>query len=224
MRKFAIPKYVYVLLVLMLGVLSIGYTYAYFSSTHMAEAKLQLGYINVVWYDNNVSSVINGENGSIAITAEELDAGKFSKIQTLNEDKSETLNSQLSLLNQNATVSAYCRVKIDAIYTSEGANNSIACGEKCVQLARESSAGTIKVIDENGWFYHDGYYYFGTDDGSTKTLTKISANAGVVIATHIYLDPSVSADVYGASMSITLTVEAVQSTNNAYQSVWEVSW
>ena len=224
MRKFAIPKVMYVLLILMLGVLSIGYTYAYFSSSHQTSAQLTLGKIGLVWRDNAVNKVINNGANSIAITAEELDAGGFSKILALTEDQSSTRDSILELENINGTVPIYCRIKIEAMYTPKGEEIAVDCGEQWVQLAFKNGAGNPKLISNNGWFYNDGYYYYGTDNGSTKTLRTIGARSGLVIANYIYLSEDVDAEIYGGAISIVLTAEAVQTTNNAYQAVWGVAW
>lgn len=224
MRKFAIPKVMYVLLVLVLGVLSIGYTYAYFSSTYQANAELKLGKIGLVWRDNAVNKVINNGANSIAITAEELDAGGFSKILALTDDQSSTRDSILELENIDATVPIYCRIKIEAKYTPKGEETPIDCGEQWVQLAFKYGAGNPKLISNNGWFYDNGYYYYGTDNGSTKTLSTIGARNGLVIANYIYLSDEVDAEIYGGAISIVLTADAVQTTNMAYQSVWGVTW
>ena len=224
MRKFAIPKYIYVLLVLMLGVLSIGYTYAYFSSTYKVESKLKIGQVNVVWCDRGTGNVINGENKTIFVTSEELDVGEFSPIQTPTDEDGVMQEIVLEVCNRDATVSAYVRIKIDAKYTPNGESNSINCGEQWVQLALNNNGVNQKLTENGNWFYDNGYYYYGTNNGTSKTLTELDINSGKTVASHIYLDNNVDADIYGAIMSITLTVEAVQTTNNAYQSVWGVNW
>ena len=224
MRKFAIPKFVYVLLVLMLGVLSIGYTYAYFSSKYQASAAIQMGKIGLVWRDNAVDKLINNGANSISITAEELDAGAFSKILALTDDQSSTRDSVLELENKDATVAIYCRIKIDATYTPKDEEVQVNCGEQWIQLAYKYGASNPKLISNDGWFYDNGYYYYGTDNGASKTLSPIDARSGLVVANYIYLSADVDAEIYGGAMSIVLTAEAVQTTNNAYQSVWDVSW
>lgn len=222
MRRFAIPKPIYILLVLVLGVLSIGYTYAYFSSTYQASANLQMGKIDILWYD--MESFQEIAKNSIAITSEELDAGEFSKIQAPTEDQSAMRDSSLGLLNYDASVAIYCRIKIEANYIPKGEVTPIDCGDKWVQLAYQDGTNDPEVIEGNGWFYDNGYYYYGSDNGTTKTLTGIDAGRGRAMATHVYLDPSVDAKIYGSSIAITLIAEAVQTTNKAYQSVWGVTW
>ena len=224
MRKFAIPKYMYVLLVLMIGVLSIGYTYAYFSSTYQADANLQLGYINVVWCDADSGEVINGVNNEISITAQELDCGALCDIQIPTEEEGVMQKIALGISNKDATVSAYYRLKIDARYTPEGETESKECGEKWIELAYDTESGGIDFLEGGDWFYDDGYYYCGTDDGTTKTLTAIDAGEDKLIANYICLGFNIDVDVYGSSMSIVLTIESVQTTNNAYRSVWGVDW
>ena len=145
MRKFTIPKYLYILLVVVLGVLSIGYTYAYFSSTYQASANLQLGQIGIVWRDAVVNKVINNGANSISITSEELDAGEYSKIQAPTDDQSSMRDSSLSLLNQNATVGIYCRIKLDATYIPKGESEPIPCGDQWIQLAYDNGVVTRLV-------------------------------------------------------------------------------
>ena len=224
MRKFAIPKYLYMLLIVVLGVLSIGYTYAYFSSTYQASTNLQLGKIGIVWRDSVANKVINNGANSISIMAEKLDTGEFSKIQAPTEDQSSTRDSSLALLNQNATVPIYCRIKIDATYIPKGESQPIECGEQWIQLAYNDGSTNSKLITNSGWFYDNGYYYYGRDNGVTKTLTALNVNSGTIVANRIYLAPDVDAEIYGGEVSIILTCEAVQTTNNAYQAVWGVSW
>lgn len=222
MRKFAIPKSIYVLLIFVLCILSIGYTYAYFSSTHQASANLELGKVGMVWRDYAVDQIINNGANSISITSEELDAGKFSKIQALTADQSSTRDSVLALMNSDATVSIYCRIKIEASYIPKGDTVSIDCEDQWIQLAYDNGDGNPKLITNNGWFYYNGYYYWG--DSETKALQSINAQNGIIVANRIYLSTDVGADIYGGAVSITLTGEAVQTTNNAYKSVWEVNW
>ena len=222
MRKFSIPKSLYVLLILVLGVLSIGYTYAYFSSQHQAVANVQLGKVDIVWRDN--SKLINNGANSILIMAEELKAGEFSKFQTFTDDQSSMRDSLLSVSNLDATASIYCRIKIDATYIPKNETTPIPCGEQWIQLAYKYAEDNIVLINGNGWFYDNGYYYYGVSSGITKRLTTLSARQGTYIADYLYLDSEVDAAIYGGSVSITLTAEAVQSTNNAYKAVWGVNW
>ena len=77
----------------------------------------------------------------------------------------------------------------------------------------------------NGWFYHNGYYYYGTkttsvETGTTIALTEVSAYGGQVVADYIYLDENAGSVIFGSSVKIILTLESIQTTNNAYVSVW----
>lgn len=224
MRKFAIPRYVYVLLVLMLGILSIGYTYAYFSSMHQVEAKLQMGKIGLIWCDNaEFGAAINGTN-VISITAEELDAGEYSQILAFTDDQGSTRASVLELENKDGTVAIYCRFKIDATYQPKDGSVSVACEDRWIELAYKSGESSPALLSNEDWFYHEGYYYYGSDNGSTKTLSSIASKSSFIVANYIYLSSEVDADMYGGTISIKLIAEAVQTTNKAYQQVWGVDW
>ena len=222
MRKFVTPKAVYVLLILLLGILSVGYTYAYLSSVKQVSGTLELGKIGLVWRDNSINEVINNGANSISVGAQELDAGEFSKIQTLTQGQNSMRDLVLELVNIDATAPIYCRIKIDATYTPKGETDSIECDEQWVQLAYDNGNGTPKLISDNGWFYYEGYYYHGSAD--TKTLEELDAAEGLVVANYIYLSSNIGTDVYGGSISISLIGEAVQATSDAYQDVWGVDW
>ena len=114
--------------------------------------------------------------------------------------------------------------EIDAAYTPKDETTPIPCGEQWVQLAYKYGENDIVLIEGDGWFYDNGYYYYGVDYGAYKVLTPTGARQGVVIADYVYLQSDIDASIYGSSMSITLTAEAVQTTNNAYKTVWGVNW
>lgn len=222
MRKFAIPKSIYLVLVLLLGILSAGYTYAYFSSTQQAAAILELGKLDLVWRDKSINAIINNGDDSISVSAQELSAGEFSKIQASTQEQNSMRDLILELVNIDATVPIYCRIQINATYIPKGETDSFDCDEQWIQLAYDDGAGIPKLISDKGWFYDEGYYYYG--DGSTKTLNTIEATKEVIVANYLYLSSNVDVDVYGGTISISLIAEAVQTTNNAYQSVWGVDW
>ena len=229
MRKYTMPKAAYISLVLLLISLCVGYTYAYFSAFYERPAQLELGYVSVVWYDQNYT-LINGTNNVISVGAEKLSSDGFSKILALGEGN-ETRNLTLRIGNKpegdKATVASYCRIKIDASYTPSGSDTSKPCGDQWIQLAYKGSGTSIKLLTQNGWFYHDGYYYWG--NGTTKQLSEFWIASGertVNIADYLYLAPTVDADVFGSSISIKLKVEAIQTTNGAVSDPggWGVNW
>ena len=231
MRKYAIPKVAYVMLMLILICLSVGYTYAYFSSTHSASSDVELGQINVKWIDNISGAPITttfdktgtttiNEAKSIAITGE-LKRGDYAEIKA--NDKDGTLTKViLEIDNTASTVDVYCRIKLTATYTPQGSSTPVNCNYDWVQLASSDK----KVLTSSGWFYDNGYYYLGAKpknatDNTTIRLTSIQGvTGGQIVAEYIYLSPDASASLFGSTINITLKVEAVQTANDAYKTVW----
>lgn len=240
MRKYAIPKVAYVILVLMLACLSIGYTYAYFSATASAKSTPTLGYIGaVVWRDatsfgemqglfdakptDGSEDVVN-EAMSIAIEGS-LSRGNYTPI-IATDLRGEKLTRMLEIYNKDSSIDVYCRIKITANYTPEGGTPE-ACDE-WIQLAITSGTGK-KLITENGWFYYKGYYYYGSPvkTGETITngnLTAINANASQQVADYLHLVPNAPASMLGSTVTMTLTLEAVQTRNDAHITAWELDW
>lgn len=240
MRKYAIPKAVYGILVLILLCLSIGYTYAYFSAVDSASSTTQLGLIDISWRDNNHFSSMQflfdktetdtNEAQSIAIIGE-LERGKYTEIKANNKAGTLT-NVRLEASNSLGTVGAYCRIKLEASYIPLNSATPIPCSTY-IKLALDTGDEKVLITDLNiadhninGWFYDNGYYYYGTkttDPETGKTtynLTELTAGGGQVVADYLYLDTSASSNMFGSSVSIKLTLEGVQSANNAYESIW----
>ncbi len=243
MRKYAIPKIAYVLLVLMIACLSIGYTYAYFSSMAMATNDTELGKINIVWRavltdeDDNVKSgeVNNMFNNSSSIPViGNVKRGGYAEILALDKEGDQVaVRLQVSNSGNNASVSAFCRLKIEASYTPVNGTET-QCDPGWIQLALGDSANKtlITEFDEYSWFYDEytGYYYCGemiSGDGIPKVkLFKLTVGQSIPIANYIYLDNSAPSEIMGASINITLKLEGVQTTNEAYKqaSVWGLNW
>ena len=237
MRKYTIPKITYVLLALILSCLSIGYTYAYFSARHTANANVTLGKISILWKDletdGYISSLFGEDVSAISISTDGgIKRGEYTPIKAILPQEGangepQFANLQLGMSNDfNATVGAYCRIQIVAQYTPQGSSTAIDCEDGWVQLGINS-----KLITENGWFEDNGYYYCGRVDTSdsegniTKaTLTEVSSGTAELVANQIYLSPDASAELLGSNLSITLILDGVQTTNGAYGQVWDVNW
>jgi len=230
MRKYALPKAVYVILIAILLILSIDYTYAYFSASVIATGKIKLNSINVSWrdensnmaqlptlFDNPATSDVN-EALSIQIISE-LKRGGYVQIQA-NDVNGVKRNIKLNISNLGTT-GAYCRVRLNGTYTNK-AGEQKNCEDDWLKLALTSGANK-KFITNSGWFYDNsaddgvGYYYYGE---SLNSLTELTKNTALTFADYIYLSSDSNVDMFGASLVITLTLDAVQSSNNAYKSVW----
>ena len=237
MRKYTIPKIAYVMLIAVLGCLSFGYTYAYFSSVAKAENATVLGKINIVWRTTgDKSSTVAGlfaDANNIEISElVTLKRGQYSQL-TATDKFGDTINLKLQVANsgEDASVPAYCRIKIEAKYTPNG-GTATDCGDDWIQLALNDGEDNtlITEFDQNGWFYDETtkYYYYGEKTGSVSspkiTLREIPAGESRVLAERIYLSNNASAEMLGAEVKIMLKLEGVQSANKAYQSVWNVTW
>ena len=230
MRKYALPKYIYIGVALMLIVLSVGYTYAYFSAIATANAGLTLGKIDIVWRDANYNSSISAEfedSSSIAISST-LKRGQYIPLKSVIEkgaQKGKEVDLRLQISNVNGTVGAYCRLKITATYQATDAQGNavgevFTCDDGWVQLALDNTF--ITDLDVNGWVFQDGYYYYGYLDGDDLKLNTLAKLQAQLVVNQIYLSTDADATILGAKAKITLTLEGVQTTNGAYKSVWEL--
>lgn len=229
MRKYAMPNVIYILLIMILAGLSVGSTYAYFSAIDKATSNLKVHNIDVSWRDANANDsklttwfddtkTDANEAMSIAISGDSLRIGHYVEIKAKNiEGKDQSVKLKISNFGSTG---AYCRIKITATYTNQE-GELVECDEdkQWLQLAlgdnNEEDEKTL--ITESGWFYSDGYYYYGSSIGN---FTEIGKNTGVNVADHLYLSSTTGAELYGVSLNIVLTLDAVQSSNKAYESAW----
>ncbi len=240
------PKIAYVLVVVLLSCLSLGYTYAYFSAKDSASSNVTLGKISILWKDYAQDAYISSlfdEVQSIVIDPQtSLKRDEYTSIKALlpkekENDADEFANLSLAISNVNATASAYCRIQIEAKYIINNTSTEVDCADGVIQLALNSAVITKTQVNEvtgeiyqTGWFEDDGYYYYGNavkdEDGNitSATLKELTAGETTLIANQLYLAHNAEAQMLGSSVSIVLTLQGVQSTNQAYKSVWEVDW
>ena len=233
MRKYSMPKAVYVILISLLLCLSINYTYAYFSTSRTISSVITLNSINVTWRDENSNMALfttlyddpTTEDLNEALSIEligEIKRGDYIQLQAKDINQV-TRNIKLHISN-TGTTGAYCRIKLTGKYTTK-AGEERTCEDGWLQLAYDEGNGVKSFITDNGWFYSNessdgvGYYYYGAD---LDALTALNKNAGMSLADLLFLSAESSTDMYGVSLRITLTLEAVQSSNNAYKSVWGI--
>lgn len=247
MRKYTIPKIAYVLVVMLLSCLSIGSTYAYFSAKHTASSNLTLGKISIAWKDYvkdaYIPSLFDDVQAIVIDKETKLQRGQYTSIKSLlpkenEEDDDEFIDLSLAMSNVDATTSAYCRIEIIAKYTLNNApSTQYDCDDGTVQLALNDSLITQVQVNEvsgeryeSGWFEHNGYYYYGNatkdvDGNITRaTLKELSVGETKLIANQLYLSTNADAEMLGASMTIMLTLEGVQTAHDAYKTVWQVAW
>lgn len=239
MRKYHAPKLAYIFISAILLCFSFGYTYAYFSANAVVEATSKTNRASVAWYhikpDNSDTDVdglkIYSSNNTVTLT-NSLRHGQYSAIQaqvykTVTSQGQTTIepetgsggtpvsqNVKLAVKN-TGDVSIYCRVKLSASY-KDANDNTIDISEH-LRLVVYLNSEYVYSEDTDYWAYSNGYYYLGE---SSSSLTKITKNNYVVLADYVYLSPNASADLYGKSISVTITVDAVQSDHITSQDMW----
>ena len=240
MRKHLSLANVCMVLMAILLCFSIGYTYAYFSAVKVATGSAKVGRIDVSWRDanNNDASIVSTfdnsttteVNEALAIAVkDELRRGEFLEIKEAAKTDSD-VGLKLKIANITGTVGAYCRVSIDAKYTPKNSTTPVDCPVGWIQLALDTNltdtTDPVLITNSGNWCLYNGYYYYGATSGTgeniTLSLTALAAKSGVDVANFIYLSPDASAEIFGSTLSIVLTLEAVQTTNNAYKTVWGI--
>ena len=231
MRKYSIPKAVYGLLIFILICLSISYTYAYFSASDIVTGEITLNSIDVTWrnensnmaliptlFDDPTTEDIN-EALSIQIVSD-LKRGDYVQLQA-KDIHGVKQDIKLNISNIGST-GAYCRIKLTGTYITKLGEEK-TCEDDWLNLALGGANDTKKLMTSSGWFYSDasgeGYYYYGS---SINSLTELGKNSGLTLADYIFLSAESSTDMYGASLKVILTLEAVQSSNSAYKAVWGI--
>ncbi len=235
MRKYSIHKSLYTVLILVLLCLSVSYTYAYFSASTVITGKMTLHTIDVTWRNENSNMALlpslfdkpetSDLNEALAIQITgEIKRGDYAQIKAT--DINGTLQNVKLNISNTGTTGAYCRIRLAGKYTTKLGEQK-TCPDEWLNLALGGSGSTKKFITNNGWFYSTGssdgvgYYYYGT---AFNSLTELGKNTGLTFADYIYLSATEdNIDMYGASLTITLTLESVQSSNSAYKTIWGIA-
>lgn len=196
MRKYAIPKVLYIFLATILLCLSVGYTYAYFSAIHTASSTVSLGKVNVIWrdanmlapiqqvYDDSTTDKVN-EAMSIQIMAtppsdldeEELEnyvetpavikRGEYLKIRAKNYE--DNVEDVLLEIYNGGTISTYCRIKVKATYIPENSTEEKDCGDDWFKLALWDGEDYVFITD---FPYDENTWVFNESDGYYYHGTK----------------------------------------------------
>jgi len=237
MRKLGFVKIFYVIAISTLLCLSVGSTYAYFSSNTKASAKFTIGNIDITWRNANGGSGFTEELfedvNSINVTGE-LKRDGFTKINVQYKDATYT-DVRLQISNRSGTVPAYCRMQITATYTPKNSTQKYDCSD-WIKLALDLSGEKVFITDlktkgANGWVFvegpndeataeNDDYYYYASGTADELTFTELLNGQNYLVADHLYLSSESPANILGSKINITLTLEGVQSANEAYKSVW----
>lgn len=223
MRKYRIPKALYICLISILVCLSVGYTYAYFSANSSATGKATINVVDVDWGNKNGNSVLTSQfaDTNTITLVNQLKRGKATKIQCT--DKSgNPRDVYLTMRNENGNVDVYCRIKIEATYINkQGQEVDFSQYLRLVNNVGTAETPTYVDIASGAtayWTYENGYYYYKT--ASTGKMKTVYVGDMINVAEYIFLDSASSVDMYGADVNIKLTLQAVQSSHDAYTSEW----
>lgn len=200
------------IVMLLLLVFSFGYTYAYFSQKASATASLKMYSIQAGWYNSSTFSPI-GNGNSIAIKSN-LKRGAYTQI--VNSKDNGAIVLAVNYAEDVGGLSAYCRIKLEASYTNS--LNQVKDCSQYVVLAKKSGSSYTQLTNSSTWKYDNGYYYYKNSSG----LIALSGGDTIDVADYIFLSGNINADVFGAPVSITLTVEMAQVDNDGYKSVWGI--
>lgn len=198
-------------LLIMLLLFSFGYTYAYFSQRASASATLGVYSTRVMWRDGTTLSLIG--NGNTIALKSNLKRGNYTEIQG---ETGSPIRLMVSYEEETGELASYCRLKLTATY-----QNSSGQPQDCSQyitLANKSGNLFTKLEDSANWRYENGYYYYKNDSG----LIKVENENAISVANYLFLSGEANADIFGASINITLTVEVAQVANEGYKSVWRI--
>lgn len=156
--------------------------------------------------------------------------GDYLKIRALNYE--DIVSDVMLEMYNNGSVETYCRIKIDATYTPQGGSDEIPCGNDWFKLAMWDGDDYVFITDfvydennPNAWVFNetDGYYYFGTESGGTYSLIPLGVRRSKNVADYIHLSNTADASILGASIRINITLEGIQTTNNAYIQEWGIN-
>ena len=210
MRKYKMPKILYAMLAIVLLVLAVDYTYAYFSANTTASGTLGMADISVKWMQSYYPSTDSefpeyadlpeSSVGIIDISENELKRSAYTNIKYAGNDITLMLSASIE-------TPIYCRLKLDASYIKTTTN-----GEQVTNETVDCSAyiklalNNILLENSTNWKFENGYYYYKTG----STLNKISTNTIFDIANQLYLDSSSSSEIYGKELTIKLKADIVQ--------------
>lgn len=172
-----------------------GYsTLAYFTATDTATNTVTAGKLEIVIneYDQkNPEEPVEENNDGITLAFDNVVPG-------------DTITKIVKIKSLEGNIDAYIRAKIDMEWDLNEENDP-----------EESTASDAVVIPEfaDGWLLGtDGYYYYDT---------AVSADTEIDFLNGLYFDFEEMGNEYqGATLTITITAEAVQSKNNAAANGW----
>lgn len=119
-------------------------------------------------------------------------------------------------LKYTGSKKAYVRVKFDVAWAKEGSESELPITN--IRYKRNGDEfQTVAGMFGEDWVYNEGWYYY---KGIVEPDTWGEENP-LMLIDHVCLDGEDTGNEYqGATLTINVEAEAVQASNNAYQSVW----
>ena len=225
MRKYAIPKLLYLVAVVMLVSLSFGVTYAYFSATVTVTGTAKMNQLVCYWIDSPTFTQVSGivSDTSEIQLVNTLQIGEHTRIK-VQVDSTTQREISLGIGRQGNDVEAYCRIKLVALYsvddwvTSKDCSSSISLTNSYVDSSSGEDVTKYNDINGHGWTRDGNYYYYGTKASPTPFATNAIK---LDVAEYIHLASNATPELYGASVKITLSLDIVQSAHDAHTFVWK---
>lgn len=227
MRKYAIPRPLYFAIILTLILLSFGTTYAYFSSQTVAIADMSMHKVNVAWMDmksdvNGNDGFVESQFGSLTLNlTNKLQRGQPTHIQCVKSGESKPSEIFLGVNTSGSTTTVYCRIKLVATYIND-AGATVDFSDDITPKHKYYSTGE-EIRDVTAWKKDGGYYYYRSSP-TAKALMTIDRNSTIRFANYLYLSEDCDADLLGRAATVSITVEAVQSSKEATKALWGYTW
>jgi hypothetical protein len=213
------------MIILTLILISFGSTYAYFSSKTIAIADMSMHNINVAWADmsssgNAVDGLLSAEFSDInhISMVSKLKRGEDVSIKCLDKTSAEVDVFLAVSIDAEATTPVYCRIKLTATYEDGGTTYDFSQYVE-PKYKYPDASGTMDAVSGHNWIYDNGYYYYK----SGGVMSKMSPGRNYRFANYLYLSDTCSADLLGRSVKLSLTVEVVQASTEAYKEVWGIN-
>ena len=171
--------------VLILALLAAG-TFAYFTKDARATNVITTGTIDITLNDE----IRGGEKTGTGWKLEGVMPGQ-------------AVEKKVSITN-NGSAEAWLRVKLDISVT--GANG------KPLDLTFGDKQDVLTFTTGDGWFYHDGYYYYSAPVAEkTSTADFFAKKDGQPT---LMLNPQLPNDYQGCTVTVAVQAQAVQVKNN----------
>lgn len=224
-------KIVTKLVILALVFLSaISFVYAYFTASAIISGDLEFNQFDVSlnYTSNSITTQIAKTNaGNVNTLTLYPSLNSVARGVVFNLQTQSSVDVDLvSIKTANNSTSAYVRFWIDAFIVDDGVVDTTVNYAQYFTLGyRQTVSGVTSVVVPNTVYRN--VYDMGDQDGTTNLVTyyiknSLAANASADCFDAIQFDENAPSVLLGKSIKLTLSFEAVQSTNNAYKLAFDV--